>query len=98
MKLPLVFLLEADEELIASSEYLDLQQAGAGQRFLKLVREALDRIENNPYLHGSLEGNIRAASIRKFHYVIIYRVLANCVEIVAVIHGARDSNQWRQRL
>jgi plasmid stabilization system protein ParE len=98
MHRPLIVLAQADQEIISSAEYLETQRSGAGSRFLTLVLDALQRIEANPEIYGAVEGNIRAASIRKFHYVVVYRVLPDYIEVVAVLHGARDSSNWRSRL
>jgi plasmid stabilization system protein ParE len=44
------------------------------------------------YLHGT-----RQLSLRKFPFVIVYRVLDHSVEVVAVAHERRMPGYWQSR-
>jgi plasmid stabilization system protein ParE len=89
---------KADAEIIAAGQFLELRRGGAGQRFLELIGQVLERIEINPFVHAIVEDNVRVTSIPQFHYVLFYRILPDLVEVIAVQHGARNSRDWRNRL
>ncbi|HEX8201483.1 MAG TPA: type II toxin-antitoxin system RelE/ParE family toxin [Isosphaeraceae bacterium] len=42
--------------------------------------------------------DVRACRLRRFPYVVYYRVLADRVEVLAVLHGSRESSTWRSRV
>ncbi len=93
-----VIRIEADEDIEAAVHSLEIARTGAGQKFLKLIRELFTRIENNPQLYGFIHRDVRASTIRKYHYVVMYRALPDRTEIIAVVHGARDQSHWQSRL
>ena len=61
------------------------------------VVAVLDRISNNPELYAKVWRNVRAAGVRRFGYVVYYRVQRSNVEVLAVFHGARQSSEWKRR-
>jgi plasmid stabilization system protein ParE len=89
---------EAEEDIENAVKSPENARAGSGRNFLKLVRELLEKIESDPGLFGFIQQGVRATSVRKYHYVIIYRALPDRTEVVAVLHGARDTRHWQQRL
>lgn len=58
---------------------------------------ALDGISQFPELYALLWQDVRAAPIRRHPYVIYYRVLADRVEVFAVLHARRDPSEWQSR-
>ena len=51
-----------------------------------------------PEMFGVVWRDVRAVRVRRFQYVVYYFVLSDRVEILAVIHGARDESAWRSRI
>jgi plasmid stabilization system protein ParE len=41
--------------------------------------------------------NVRAARLRRFSYVVYYRIHADRVEVLAVMHGSRHGSSWWAR-
>ena len=62
---------------------------GLGEMYLKKARW--------PELHGVVWRNVRALRLRKFTYVVYYRVHDDRVEVLAVMHGSRDASAWQAR-
>jgi len=58
----------------------------------------IDRIEAMPALYAVSFRGVRPAKLRKFPYVVYYRVLAEWTEILAVMHGRRDNKSWKDRV
>jgi toxin ParE1/3/4 len=42
--------------------------------------------------------DVRRGKLRKFPYLIYYRVHPNKLEVLAVLHGSRDPRLWRERI
>ena len=41
--------------------------------------------------------DVRAARLKQFRYIVYFIVLADRVEVLAVLDGARDSSSWKSR-
>lgn len=81
---------EADLDDILASIARD--KRGAARRFVAKLRETCEIIGKNPHL-GEVwpqlgDGTWRAFSFQK--YIIFYRTSDDLVEILRVVHGARD--------
>ena len=83
---------DAAEDLIAARNWYDRQKPDLGDRFSARVAAALEQLAVMPELFATQWQDVRACRLRKFPYVVYYRVLVDCVEVLAVLHGSRDSS------
>jgi plasmid stabilization system protein ParE len=97
MTLPVVLRPEASQDAQEARDHLEGQQAGLGQAFLDRLNETLAGIGAVPELYGVVWRNVRAARLRRFTYVVYYRVHADRVEVLAGKHGSRRASAWRAR-
>ena len=97
MSLPVVLRPEASQDAQEARDYLEGQQAGLGQAFLDRLNETLAGIGAMPEMYAIVWRNVRAARLRRFTYVVYYRVHADRVEVLAVMHGSRRASAWRTR-
>jgi toxin ParE1/3/4 len=97
MTLPLIVRREAEEDIQQAREFLEQARAGLGTRFVARLREVFERIESNPDLYGRVWKDVRAARVRRFRHLVYYTVFDDRVEILAVLHGARNPSTWRLR-
>ncbi len=89
-------LAEADvAEIFGGLEFI---RAGLGKRFLSRLRGVLERIEWMPEMFGVVWQDVRAVRLRKFRYVVYYVIQSDHVEVLAVLHGARDEASWQSRV
>lgn len=51
-----------------------------------------------PEMYGVVWQDVRAACLKKYQYVVYYVVFDDRVEVLAVMHGARDESSWQSRL
>jgi len=65
--------------------------------FLSRLGESIARIGDMPELSGVIGRNVRAARLRRFTYVVYYRVHKDRVEVLAILHGRRDASAWQSR-
>jgi plasmid stabilization system protein ParE len=96
--LPLVFLPVARDDIDLAVEYYEQQQAGLGDRFVSAVRREVTWIQANSKVAGVVYRDVRAACVRRFPYVVYYRVVANQIVVGAVQHGSRDWSNWTWRV
>jgi len=75
--------------------YLEERNASAARRFARAVGNTTEMLLHNPNLgerlHADLTGQTRYRTISGFkNYLIFYRQVDSALEIVRVLHGARD--------
>ena len=95
MSLTFRFLLEAEQDFISHGEYLFERNPAAAWRFADAVNETVEMLCNNPELgerlRADVTGQIRYRTISGFkNYLVFYRRVDSILEIIRVLHGARD--------
>jgi len=99
MSLTLEILPDADEDIVSYGNYLSNRNVSAANRFADAVDATIEMLRHNPELgerlHADLTGQIRYRTIAGFkNYLIFYRRVDSVLEIVRVLHGARDYEQF----
>lgn len=97
MTVPILRRPKARQDIIESALYLAKDNPDAARRFLEAVEATVATIAAMPgmgapraYKHPSLQG-LRSLPVRGFDkHLIFYRPLEPGIEIVRVLHGARD--------
>jgi plasmid stabilization system protein ParE len=97
VSLPVVLRPEAEADIQEARDQLESVRAGLGKQFLARVGEVLLRIEKMPELHGKVWEDVRATRSKQFRYIVYFVVLADHVDVLAVLHGSRDSSTWQSR-
>lgn len=97
MRLKLLVAREVETDLDESAEYLGRTNRRVADRFLAAVDDAFETLRENPGL-GATRGfrapqlrDLRTWRVRGFeNWLVFYRVTDKAVEILRVLHGARD--------
>ena len=97
VSLPVILRPLAEADIRETRENYEAIQVGLGDRFVDRVREVLERIELMPQMYGVVWQDVRAARLRRFRHVVYYVAFADRVEVLAVLHGARDASVWQSR-
>lgn len=97
MSTPVVLRPEATRDLQDAREWYEDQQPGLGTVFASRAADAVDLLAQFPELYGVVWQDVRAAPIHRHPYIIYYRVLADRVEVFAVLHAHRDESEWQSR-
>ena len=66
--------------------------------FEEEIDRALGRISDRPELYSIVEARVRRAPVRKFPFSVFYRVLPQWIEVIAVVHQARNARTWQRRI
>ncbi|MDX2037249.1 MAG: type II toxin-antitoxin system RelE/ParE family toxin [Isosphaeraceae bacterium] len=90
MKLPLILRPEAVEDLLSTRDWYDKQRVGLGDEFTAEASAALDGLSAAPGLFGVIWEDTRACRLRRFPFVVFYRVRADFIEVLAILHASRD--------
>lgn len=88
----------AARELAADIRYYDKQYARRGQRFAEAVERTLVRVAELPTAFPLLyEPDIRSAKVNRFPYRVVFIVVGEDVDVLAVAHAKRRPAYWRKR-
>lgn len=98
MNLRVVIRPEAEADLASAQEWYSEQRPGLGDAFLLCVEEAFDRILRFPRLYAIVYKRVRVVVLRRFPYLICYRITRATVEILAVPHARQRPARWKRRI
>ena len=75
------------------------QHVGLGDEFLNELEIAYRKIANNPHHYGFIDENkiLRDYLIRRFPYLIVYRIKDDTIEIIAVHHARKHPSKKHGR-
>ena len=97
MSLSIVLRPEAQTDLLEARDWYEQQRPGLGEAFLERVDQMFSRIREMPELYAVVLRDVRRGKLRNFPYVVYYRVLADRIEVIALLHGSRDPKVWQDR-
>jgi plasmid stabilization system protein ParE len=95
--IPYVFHPEARAEYATAAFRYESQRPGLGHAFADAVERALSLIREFPEVGTPSSGAARRVLVRRFPYVIVYRVEPELVQIVAIADARREPDYWRHR-
>jgi plasmid stabilization system protein ParE len=97
MKLPVVFLPEAQADLEDAFQWYESHRPGLGSDLLKSLDEAIDQIQANGSAFAKLHGDVRRVLVRRFLYAVYFRESNDQFLILAVFHARRNPKVWKHR-
>ena len=98
MKSTVVVTPEAKDDTRQGEAFFNSRRDRLGFEFVDEVLVTLDRIKLTPEGFGEVGPGVRALPLHRFGYVVYYRVLSECVEILPILHGARHPELWKARV
>jgi toxin ParE1/3/4 len=89
----------AQAELDGAVDWYEARVSGLGLKFMLLVDEALQEIQESPakFPRWEHDARFRKFVMQRFPYIIFYRDLADRIDVIAIAHGARDPGYWLKR-
>ena len=94
---PLIVRPLAECDLEAGRQWYEKKRRGLGSDFLLCVDDAFERIQQNPESPAIVYRGVRRVLIRRFPYIIYYRVEFDATVILGVLHGRQRSLLWKSR-
>lgn len=93
-----IFLPEAEQEMIEAALYYQSQASGLGVDFLAEVERALKFIVASPTTYPIIEGELRRRILKRFPFGVLYRFDPVEIVITAVAHLRRRPGYWKKRI
>ena len=95
---PIVFLPEAEQDMLDAVQYYESQAPDLGLDYLSEVERAVHSISTTPETWPIVEGNLHRRLIRRFPCGILYKIDPDEIIIVAVAHLRKRPGYWKSRL
>jgi plasmid stabilization system protein ParE len=89
---------EAEADIAEAALWYERQRAGLGREFIGEVDACFDLIARQPEVFPVVHRHARLGLLRKFPYLVVYRVFPDFISVVAVMHGRRHPRRWKSRL
>ena len=88
----------AEADIAEAVDWYEVQRAGLGERLLAEVSGLNGRIAANPYRFPVVYRDARKASLRRFPYVLIFRLIGEEARLLSFFHTSRDPRHWQARV
>lgn len=86
-----------DDEIEALKLWYELQKSGLGNEFYNELFDRFTFIAASPLVFAIVEEDVRVARLKRFSYVVYFRVMNSRVRVLAVVHTSRMQGQWHIR-
>jgi len=96
-EMKLIIRPEAEDELLEAIDWYEARNLGLGSDLLRCVDACIQRILRHPECYPLVHRETRMAIVRRFPYLLLYRVTEETVFVVAVFHAKRDPEIWKAR-
>ena len=93
-----VFLPEAEQEMLEAALYYESKASRLGVDFLSEVERAVKSIAESPNTWPVIQSELRRRLIKRFPFGILYRVESEEIVVIAVAHLRRKPGYWKERI
>jgi hypothetical protein len=87
------------DDIAAAIDWYEGRSIGLGERFRAAVNARLNDIVDAPEMFPRAfnDSDFRFARIRKFPYLLLFRMRSGIVQVIGLFHSASDPGKWRRR-
>lgn len=99
MKRRLRVLLEAEQELAEAAQWYEGRRIGLGVELMASIDRALETIVDEPKAYPAWRKGhpYRKHVLRRFPYIVFFKLVADDIEVVAFAHAKRKPGYWQER-
>lgn len=89
---------EAEADVEEAAIWYEKQRQSLGNEFLDEVLKSIKLISRNPKHYPVIYRQTRRMVIQRFPFNIYYRFEVDSIVVIAILHGSRDPNRWKERV
>ncbi len=94
---PVSFHPDALVEMVEAARYYEGIQPALGHRYLEAVSTAVRRVRLQPAIYAVLDDAFRQCRVERFPFVVVFREVADAIQVIAVAHARRRPRYWAER-
>lgn len=87
----------AEDEVNRAYAWYDERNPAAARAFLDDLDHAVSRVQEAPERWPYYQGSARRYIFQRFPFSLIYRVINDAIEVIAVAHHSRRPGYWSRR-
>jgi len=88
---------EARAEALEAEAWYSARNPAVGVAFSVELERAIDSIAEAPHTWPEHGKGVRKRLLKKFPYTVVYRILSDRVQVIAVAHQRRKPGYWQNR-
>ncbi|NOZ00289.1 MAG: type II toxin-antitoxin system RelE/ParE family toxin [Deltaproteobacteria bacterium] len=88
---------EALAEARAAKDWYHERSPEIAEGFGRDIAKAIDVISEGPFRWPETSQGVRRYVLRRFPFLIVYKVVDSLIYVIAVAHGRRLPGYWRDR-
>jgi toxin ParE1/3/4 len=90
------FTAQAEQEMISAARYYTREGAAdVGSAFIEEIERACRLLQQEPFVGKTRSESARRLVLRRFPFNLVYRVVADEVQVIAIAHHRRRPGYWR---
>ncbi|MFQ5472256.1 MAG: type II toxin-antitoxin system RelE/ParE family toxin [Dehalococcoidia bacterium] len=93
-----IFRRVARDDVRAVRRWYEERRPGLGAAFVQSLEVCIAQIERTPEIWPRVDEETRRGRLRRFPYVVYYELDGDDILVLAVWHGRRDPEGWKERL
>ena len=98
MSLTVWFTDEAKADALQAVTWYDEQKDKLGSVFIQQLSGTIETIQTQPTAFKKIYQNCRQATIKKFPYIVIYKILDKSIIVYAIFHTSLNPTKKAKRL
>lgn len=88
----------AEQELWDAVDWYDAQKGDLGKQFARELQEIMKLVRQTPFMFPKIDRWRRKAALKKFPFIIVYEVIDQQINVLAIFHTKRNPDIWKDRL
>lgn len=92
------FLPAVEEDVLSGYIWYESKARGLGEEFLRIFYVCLSEISRNPLLYPKVYHNFRRRLLRRFPYIIYFKIERKEIIVFGLFHSARDPQTIKRNL
>ncbi len=89
---------EAEVDFDKSYEFYFQDSPKVADTFFKQINFGFENIKQNPKSFPVAHKDVRKYVVKKFPFVIYYRIVDKIIQIIAIFHSSRNPEIWNERI
>ena len=89
---------EAEVDFEKSYTYYYKDSPKVADTFFTEINLAFERIGQAPNISPIVRESIRRYVVKKFPFVIYYRIISEMIQVIAIFHSSRSPKIWNERI
>lgn len=97
MTLPVVWIPDANKDLLEARAWYANIRPELGERFARAAEATVEALAEHPLQFPLVHRNTRRAGVRRFPYGIFFEAQEHRIVVIACFHGRRNPTRWQAR-